>query len=116
MDADRTFVEAFVATANSDGEETVLTVDHGPPLDVERVDILIEAGATLDVTVGTFVGQQRLAPLDDAVGGGGERFELGADARVTIGSTIRARWSNGTGTNRDVVVLVHGDREEDRQL
>jgi hypothetical protein len=106
-----TFSSVFTAGANSSGTETLLTSDYGHDVQVKEVEITIEGDATTGVSVGTFQGESRLAPKDGDVAGGGQQFSLQAEASVGPSDSLEARWSNTTGTAREVIVLVHGEVE-----
>jgi hypothetical protein len=102
-----TFISVFTAGANSSGTETLITSDYGVDIEVEEVEVTIEADATTGVSVGVYRGESRLAPKDGDVAGGGEQFSLRAEASVGPSDSLEARWQNTTGTGREVIILVH---------
>jgi len=110
MTTTETFVGTFEASPNTTERVTVTERPEGADFAIERVEITIEAGAPDSVTVGTFIGESRLAPADGPVASGGKVFRLPVDATLSPTGSVTARLSNPTSTAREVQVLVLGRR------
>jgi len=103
-----TFVGTFTASPSTTERVTVTERPEGEDFKIERVEIIIEAGASNAVSVGTFIGESRLAPADGPVASGGKVFRLPVDDTLSPTAPITARYVNNSGTSRDVQVLVVG--------
>jgi len=105
-----TFAGTFTASAGTTERVIVTERPEGEDFKIERVEIIIEAGASNAVTVGTFIGESRLAPADGPVASGGKVFRLPVDATLSPTGSVAARYQNPTSTAREVQVLVLGRR------
>jgi hypothetical protein len=113
MRGGETFALTFNAPANSSGTETVFELPQGSAFACERVDCIIGSGAPLSVTLAILQGQSRLAPANGAVAGGGKVFELRAEATISPGNEITAKFQNPDTEAYAMLVLLHGEYVED---
>jgi len=105
-----TFAEAFTMPANTTDSVAVTTRPEGTDFRVGRVDIVIEAGAPIDVEVSILAGQAREAPEVSSIGGGGQVFEVSTDFIIPPTGSVDARFDNPTTNSFAAQVLVHGSR------
>jgi len=110
MSHSETFAQAFTMPANTTDSVTVLTRPEGTDFRVGRVDIVIEAGAPIDVEVSVLMGRAREAPKLSPVAGGGQLYELSTDFLIPPTGSVDARFRNPTSNPQDAQVLVHGSR------
>jgi hypothetical protein len=109
MRGGETFALPFDAPANTSGTKTVFTLPEGSAFQCQRVDAIIAGGAPLSVELAILNGQARLAPANGAIAGGGQLFELRAEAELSPGNEITAKFSNPDSESYSVLVLLHGE-------
>jgi len=110
MSHSETFAQAFTMPANTTDSVEVTERPEGTDFRVGRVDIVIEAGAPIDVEVSLLAGQAREAPDVSPVAGGGQLYELSTDFTIPPTGSVDARFRNPTSNPQDAQVFVHGER------
>ena len=110
MSHSETFAQAFTMPANTTDSVEVTERPEGTDFRVGRLDIVIEAGAPIDVEVSLLAGQAREAPDVSPVAGGGQLYELSTDFTIPPTGSVDARFRNPTSNPQDAQVFVHGER------
>jgi len=108
-----TFTTTFTAESNASGKAEVFANTEGPAFQVDRVTMYKNGGNVGEVKVGTFVGERRLAPDNAPLAVGRNPVSMEAEESVGPDATVEARYENTSGSDRDVVVLVHGMYNEE---
>lgn len=105
-----TYSETFTSSANTTGQtDTVFTADAGGGFDVDEIAVHIRSGASTDVEVQVFAGDEPIAPKRSPIDLAGETVKMPVDAHVSPANTLVARHDNGSASDHAVTVLVTGD-------
>jgi hypothetical protein len=104
-----TYGQTFVAEANSTGSETILTLPQGGSFAVRAVKFYSEIIGSEDLSVGSFVGESRLAPTNSSIALPANEVVLPCHRGLSPGDTVDVRWENQTSTARTITALVVGE-------
>lgn len=103
-----TIAGSTTAGASTEGNADVVDIGTNEAFRIERVDLMLDADATLSCKARVTVDGEALAPGTGFIAGGGERFPLEVEREIITASVVRIHFDNGDSSSRDILVVLNG--------
>jgi hypothetical protein len=108
--ASETYSETFTSSSSTTGQTaTVFTADAGGGFAVDAVQVHIRSGASTDVEVQVFAGDEPIAPKRSPLDLAGETVQMPVDVHISPANSLVARHDNGSASDHVVTVLITGE-------